>query len=86
MENLCLAIDMILHLLGMRQVEIVLVHSKGIVFNRTFGDRLRRGGEWLLIDFAYRLAMLVPDDVPIPDLLINRWIVDQRASSGGCHC
>lgn len=85
MKNLCLAINVVLNFCRMNQVEIVLMHSKGVVFNRTLGDWLADRNESLLIDFAHRLAMLIPDDVPVSYLLVDRWVVDQCTSSVSAH-
>ena len=58
------------------QVVLVLVHREGVVLDGALRDRLRDGHKCLLVDLADRLAALIPDDVPVTDLLVDRRIVD----------
>ena len=39
----------------------------------------------MLVHLANRDVVRVAHDVPVPDLLIDRWVVDQGAASGSAH-
>ena len=64
----------------MRQIVVVLVHGEGVIHDCLLGERLGDGDEGLLVDLADGLAALIPHDVTIADLLVNRWVVDQCAA------
>ena len=78
-EHLRLALDLILDLLLPSQVIVVLIHGESVVSDRVLGFSGVHGFETLLWHFAYRLSKLVAHDVPVADLLVNRWVVDERA-------
>lgn len=61
----------------MSQAVLVLVHSKVIIFDFVLSGGLARRYEVLLKYLANRLAILVTNDVPVADLLIDSWVVDQ---------
>ena len=62
-----------------------LMHCEGIVLDIQLSVSVARWHERLLIDLADRLALLVPHDVPVPDLLVDRRVVDQSTGHRLLH-
>ena len=58
-----------------------LVHREGVILDVIFACCPVGWHECLFVFLADGLAKLVPNDVPVPDLLVDRWVVDQGALS-----
>ena len=58
-----------------------LVHREGIILDVVFAGGSVGWYECLFVLLANGLAELIPYDMPVPDLLVDRWVVDQGAFS-----
>lgn len=81
-KNLGLRVNVILNLRFVSQVVGVLANCEVVILDRIFRIGLGSWYKVFLVHFAHWLSKLVSDDVPIPDLLVDRWVVNQSAIYG----
>ena len=76
-EDFGFASDVIFNVFLAHGVVTCLVHREIVIFNRVLRLNLAGGHECFLVGLTQRLAVLVPDDVPAFDLLVDGRVVDQ---------
>lgn len=80
-EDFRLALEFLFDVLLVAQVVVILMHRELIILDLGLGKGLGDGNEGPFEDFADWSAMRVSDDVPVADLLVDRWVVDESAFS-----
>ena len=75
-KNLSLVVDLIFYFFFQFQIEIVFIYSEVVVLNCLSCLHWIDRFESVLEDFTNRLAFVVSHNVPVSDLLVDRWVVD----------
>lgn len=78
-EDLGFALDVVFDVLLAHRIVARLMHGKIVILNRVLGLNLAGRDECFLVCFTEWLTVLVSDDVPAFDLLVDGRVMDQCA-------